>query len=59
MMSNKDVRATGAAQDDADLRRRNVAGGQNGTLATPKEEIDKKKYQKVRSMARSTLEWMR
>lgn len=51
MMSNRDVHASGAAQDGSDLRRRNVPGGQNGALAPSKEEIDNKKVQKVQSMA--------
>ena len=58
MTSNKDVHATGAAHDGADLRRRNVLGGQNGALAPSKEEVDEKKFQKVRSMAGYRLEWM-
>ena len=49
---------TGAAHDDADLRRRNIPGRPNGTLAPSKEEVDEKKSQKVRSMAGYRLEWM-
>ena len=48
MTSNKDAHASGAAKDDADLRRRNVPGGQNGALIRSKEEIDEKKSWKVR-----------
>lgn len=51
MTSNKDVHASGAAQDGPDLRRRNVPGGQSSALTPPQEEIDKKKLQKVRPMA--------
>ena len=58
MTSNKGVHATGAAHDGADLRRRNVLGGQNGALAPSMEEVDEKKSQKVRSMAGCKLEWM-
>ena len=58
MASNMDVHATGAAHDGVDLRRRNVPGGPNGTLAPSKEEVDVKKFQKVLSMAGCRLEWM-
>ena len=58
MTSNKDVHATGAAHDGADLRRRNILGGQNGALAPSKEEVDEKKSQKVRLMAGCRLKWM-
>ena len=46
----KDVHASGAAQDGAEIRRRNVPLEQNGAPTTVKEEIDEKKSQKVRSM---------
>lgn len=46
-MSNEDAYASWAAQDGADLRRRNVPSGQNGALTRSKEEIDEKKSQKV------------
>lgn len=52
MTSNKDAHASGAAQDGADLRRRNVPGRQNGLL-TSKEENDDKKSEKVLSVAGS------
>ena len=58
MASNKDVHATGAADDAADLRRRNVPGGPNGTHAPSKEEVDEKKSQKVWSKAGRRLEWI-
>lgn len=58
MTSSKDVHATGAAHDGADLRRRNVLGGQNGALAPSKEEVDEKKSHKVRSMAGCRLKWI-
>lgn len=48
MTSNKDVHASGTAQDGADLRRRNVPGGQNSALTSSEEEVDDKKSQKVR-----------
>lgn len=59
MTSNKEVHASGTVQDNADIRRRNVPGGQNGALTPSKEEIDEKKSQKVRSMAGCMLEWLR
>ena len=40
------MQASGAAQNGADLRKRNVPSGPNGAL-TPKEEVDDKKSQKV------------
>ncbi len=51
MTSNNDAHASGAAQDGADLRRRNVPDRQNGALISSKEEIDEKKLQKVRLIA--------
>lgn len=59
MTSNKDAHASGAAQDGADLRRRNVPGGQNGAITPSKEEIDDKKFQKVRSMTVLMPDWLR
>ena len=64
MTSNKDVHASGAAQDGADLRRRNVpnvpkSGGQNGAITPSKEEKDEKKPQKVRSMTGFMRDWLR
>ncbi len=50
MTSNNDAHASGAAQDGADLRRRNVPDRQNGALISS-EEIDEKKLQKVRLIA--------
>ena len=48
MTTDKDTHASGAAKDDAELRRRNVPGRQNGALKLSKEEIDEKKSLKVR-----------
>lgn len=59
MTTYKEVHASGAAQDVADLRRRNVPGSQNGVLTPFKEEPDEKKYQKVRSMVGRMSEWLR
>ena len=59
MTSNKDVHASGTVQDVADIRRRNVPGGQNGALTPSKEEVDEKKSQKVRSTAGCILESLR
>ena len=51
MTSSKDVQASGAAQHGADLRRRNVPSGPNGSLTPSKEEVDDKKSLKVWLMA--------
>lgn len=59
MTSNKDIHASGVAQDGADLRRRNVPGGQSGGPTTSNDENDDKKLQKVRWMAGSILELWR
>lgn len=59
MTSNIDVHASGAAQNGADLRRRNVPTGPNGALTPSKEEVDDKKSQKVRPMAGCIPELLR
>ena len=51
MTTNKDVHASGAAREGAELRRRNVPVEQNGALTLSNEEIDEKKSRKVRSSA--------
>lgn len=50
MTASRDAYTTSAAQDRSDLRRRNVPNddGRNGSLTSSYEEIDNKKFQKVR-----------
>ena len=59
MTSSKAVHASGAAQDGADLRRRNVPSGESGALTLSQEEVDEKKSQKVQSMASYVMKQLR
>ncbi|KAL9098780.1 MAG: hypothetical protein Q9163_005620 [Psora crenata] len=50
MIRGKASHVSGAAQNDQDLRRRNVAGkGENGSAISPGVEVDNKKLQPVKS----------
>jgi len=49
MTTSKAPHASGMAQGDHDLRRRNVSdkGETNGEVTAPRDEVDNKKAQKV------------